>query len=250
MRKILIPIVMIVFNITLLNAQFVDPDKDYLTKGTIVDMRAKEIFKKGHIEGSLNITIEDLKMIIQSGGFVEFHNLCVIFGISPGKKVYILPDDRTIFNAMVLAGALNYIGISEVFILKGSYKDMVETGLSVTNKGSKLNYVDWALNYTFNFLSVENFKRLQKHKNTRIINLNDTLEKNKNFIHVRQDMLLQNSFINNCEGLNKLIFTGKSKDKKDIILKSKDVFLLLGAKYLLSKVCGYDNVMLFREEGK
>lgn len=250
MKKKIIFLFVFLLDISLIHAQLVAPTKD-LINGTIIDMRDEESFRKEHIKGSLNITFRDLKITVQSGGFLELHNLCVVFGVSPYKRVYIIPDDReALFNAMVLAGALNYIGISEVFILKGSYNDLLKTELSVTNKGSKLNYVDWALNYTFNFLTLENFKILQKKKSTRIINLNDTLEKNKDFIHIRQDMLLNDSFIKDCEGLNKLIFTGKRRDKKDIILKSDDVFSLLGAKYLLSKICGYDSVMVFLEEKK
>ncbi len=237
-------------NYSLLSAQYIDPGRDFL-KGRIVDMRGENDFKKGHIEGSINITFHDLKMVIQSGGFVEFHNLCVIMGISPERKVYIIPDDKEpLFNAFILAGALNYIGINEVFILRGTLKDLIDSGVSVTNKGSKINFVDWTLNYAFNFLDIESFKKLSNQKNKKIINFDDKLEKNKNYINIKPDMLFQNNLIENCEGINKLIFTGKGKEKKDIILKSSDILMLLGMKYLLSNVCGYDNVFVVREERK
>lgn len=247
MRKCLI-LLLLFFNVDL-HAQFVSPSRDIL-KGTIIDMRSKENFKKTHISGSINITIEDLKIVIQSGDFDEFHNLCVIFGVSPEKKVYIIPDNQeNILNALILAGALNFIGIKEIFILKGTYKDLINTGLPETNKGIRLIYTDWIMNHPFNFLSSETYKKLQKQKSL-IINLDEKLEKNKNIINIKPDMLLQNEFFKSCEEIDKLIFTGKRKEKKDIILKSEDIFTLLGMKYLLSKVCGYDNVMVFKEGGQ
>lgn len=228
-------------------AQFVNPTKDFM-QGIIIDMRPKESFKKGHITGSINLTIEDLKLILQSGGYNELHNLCMIFGITPEKKVYIIPDDKeSVLNALILAGTFNFIGIKEVFILNGTYKNLLSVGLPETQKGDRLIYSDWTMEHSFDFLDSSTYKRLANKKSSIVLNLNEKLEKSKNIINIRADFFSRNDILKNCEEIDKVIFTGKRKEKKDIILKSENTFMLLGMKYLLSKVCGYDNVMVFKE---
>lgn len=229
-------------------AQFVNPTKDFM-QGIIIDMRPKESFKRGHIPGSINLTIEDLKLILQSGGYNELHNLCMIFGITPEKKVYIIPDDKeSVFNALIFAGTFNFIGIKEVFILNGTYKNLLSVGLPETQKGDRLIYSYWTMEHTFDFLDSSTYKRLSNKKSSIVLNLDEKLEKSKNLINMKPDSFFQNGFPKTCEEINKIIFTGKIKEKKDIILKSNDICTLLGMKYLLSKVCGYDNVMVFKEE--
>ncbi|MCX7770738.1 MAG: rhodanese-like domain-containing protein [Proteobacteria bacterium] len=243
---IIIFFVLLKFN---LYAQIVIPDREILKNSFIIDMRPKEQFKKGHISGSVNINIDDLKTVIQSGGIAEFHNLCVILGIMPNKANYIISanDSDGIFNAMILAGLLNYIGIKEAFIVKVDYKDLINAGFPETDKGAKLVYSDWAINYAFNFLTPDTYRRLEKQKNVQVISLNGKLEKGKNVNIVNSKIFFENGILKTCEEIDKIIFTGKRKDKKDIILKGNDILTLFGVKYLLSKVCGYGNVMVFKE---
>lgn len=231
-------------------AQIIIPSKEVIKENcVIIDTRETSQYKKGHLNNSVNITNDEIKEIVTNLNFDELHNLAVLLGISKEKDVYIISQtrkDELILN-MAFASMLDYMGINNVKIIYGEWEDFLKLGIEVTSKGRKIIPAQMDFSKKKVFLDKEDFKKLLKSKKSLVINLNSKLEKSNNVVNLNINSFFDGDFLKKCEEINKIIFTGKGKTKKDIILKSYDTKELLSLKYLLSKHCGCDNVLLFKE---
>jgi len=223
-------------------AQIIIPNVDILKENPVfIDIRATEEYKKSHFENSINLPMEYIQEIVNNSNFNEIYSFFILTGVTKDRKVYILPittKDELIYIGS-FAYMLHVMGMSYVYIITEDYKNLVDKGFPIANKGFKLTPATWEYRKNNTLISKEEYLKKAKAKDTLILELDK-----KDII----SSLFNNDMLKRCEDIDKLLFAKKSKRKKYVIINSKDNVKLFFLKYLLSMSCGYGNVSLYKGE--
>lgn len=232
-------------------AGFIEAEREILSdKFIIIDIRDFESYKKGHPIHSISIPYSFFEEIMKNEDYEKLHNLFESFGITPEKKVFILPNKE---DDLLKAGALGYLsmlaGVPNVFVIKDGYRGWLDKKLSFTTKGRLLTPTKFERAKKDPFVNTNDLKKMQK-KHFVIINIAESKKKSKEIINLPISAILGKEFIKSCENIKRLIFTGKSKIKKDIILQNGSHEELFFAAFFIERHCNLGNVKILKEVHK
>lgn len=153
----------------------------------ILDLRTTEVFKKGHIQGAINVPFEFLytKFLENRPDFFRYLSA---LGVTPDKQIVLVTkayDKDDITHQFALMGILSYGGFNKVFILKGGIVEWQRRKLHLQKVGTEILPKSWKYQFRSDFFYKPQRKiPTKKRKKEVLINLGKHTSEFKPFKNV------------------------------------------------------------------
>lgn len=156
----------------------IEPSSDIIGKKNIaiLDLRTTEAFKKGHIQGAINMPFELLyNKFLESRE--DFFIYLSALGVTPDKQLVLVSkadNENDKIHQFALMGILSYGGFNKVFVLNGGIVEWQKRKLPLLTVGTEILPKSWKYQFSPDFFYKPQRKRpAKKRKKEILINLGE-----------------------------------------------------------------------------